>query len=128
MIRQIDAVLLVVVERHDVSALLGIEQFGTTAFAAARPGGGKPGLGALADQGTLEFRQCRKQMKGELAVDVPVSIPSLSDRSSTSRSCKVRVSAIRSDIERPSRSSRHTMPRSRRSANGARRGRNHSHI
>jgi hypothetical protein len=62
-------VLFVIVERDDVSALLGIEQFGTAAFAAPRAGGGKPGLGALADQRALEFGESREQMKSELAVD-----------------------------------------------------------
>src|SRR6185312_1904791 len=64
-----DAVLLVVVKRDDMPALFGIEQFWAAALATARPGGGKPGLGTLADQGALEFRQRRKQVEGELAVD-----------------------------------------------------------
>src|ERR1051325_8110568 len=64
-----DAVLLAVVKRNDMPALLGIEQFRATAFATARPGGGKPGLGALADQSALELRQFRKQVEGQLAVD-----------------------------------------------------------
>jgi hypothetical protein len=55
-----DAVLLTIIKRDDMPALLGIEQFRAAVFATARAGGGKPGLGALADQGALELRQCGK--------------------------------------------------------------------
>src|SRR5262249_54334311 len=62
-----DAVLLVVVKRDDMPALLGIEPFWSATLAAARSGGGEPCPSALADQCSLEFRQCREQVEGELA-------------------------------------------------------------
>jgi hypothetical protein len=52
-----------------VSALFGVEKFGATTLAAARAGGGKPGLSALADQCALEFGERREQVKGELPVN-----------------------------------------------------------
>ena len=86
-------------------AFLRIKQLRPAAFASARSRRGEPGLGSLAHQGALELCQSREQM---LPLIVLVSIPSLSERSSTPRSWSERISTIKSESDRPSRSSRQT--------------------